>query len=51
MLTPLSKVQWCRVGKKFVIKQYIYKTVITMYPDMNGIVPSQKQKIIRRLMK
>jgi hypothetical protein len=50
MLTPLSKDQWCR-GKKYVIKQYIYKTVITMYPDMNGIVPSQKQKIIRRLMK
>jgi hypothetical protein len=37
------------IGKKMVVKQYRKKTVITKYPDMSGVVPSEKQKVGRRL--
>lgn len=32
------------VGKQLVFKKYGDKTVITKYPDMKGIVPSEAQK-------
>jgi site-specific recombinase XerD len=37
------------IGKKYVIKQYRNKQVVTRYPDMSRIVPTQKQKVRRRL--
>lgn len=35
------------VGKQLVFKQYDDKTVITKYPNMKGIVPSEAQKETR----
>jgi hypothetical protein len=37
------------IGKKYVIKQYKKGQVVTRYPDMSRIVPTQKQKVRRRL--
>ena len=37
------------IGKKYVIKQYRNKQVVTRYPDMSRIVPTTKQKVRRRL--
>ncbi len=40
------------IGKRFVIKHYKGgKIVMTKYPDMTGIVPSEEQKMCRRFFK
>jgi hypothetical protein len=36
------------IGKQIVVKQYGKKTVITAYPDMSNIKPSQLQKLRRQ---
>lgn len=36
-----------QIGKEFVVKKYGKKTVITKYPDMDGIKPSKLQKVKR----
>ena len=33
-----------QLGKQLVFKQYSDKTVISKYPDMDGVKPSRKQK-------
>ena len=38
-------------GKKIVVKQYSKGTVITKYPDMEGIVASGSQHACRNLFK
>ncbi len=35
------------IGKEIVFKRYADKTVVTKYPDMKNIVPSDAQKIQR----
>ena len=37
------------IGKRFVIKRCWGKKIMTRYPDMRGIVPSEGQKMRRRL--
>ncbi|HEY0751866.1 MAG TPA: hypothetical protein VGD26_11965 [Chitinophagaceae bacterium] len=39
------------IGKRFVIKHYKYGIVKTRYPDMSRIVPSEAQRMRRRLFK
>ena len=39
------------IGKRFVIKHYKYGVVKTKYPDMSRIIPSEAQKMRRRLFK
>ena len=40
------------IGKRFVVKHYQgHRVVITKYPDMTGIVPSEEQKLRRCLFK
>ena len=39
------------IGKRFVIKHYKYGVVKTRYPDMSRIVPSEAQRMRRRLFK
>ena len=39
------------IGKKFVIKHYKYGVVKTKYPDMTRIIPSEAQRIRRRLFR
>ena len=39
------------IGKKFVIKHYKYGVVKTKYPDMSRIIPSEAQRMRRRLFK
>jgi hypothetical protein len=40
-----------QLGKQLVFKQYSDKTVISKYPDMDGVKPSRKQKNGRNLFK
>lgn len=37
-----------QIGKQIVVKQYGEKTVITAYPDMSRVKPSQLQKMKRK---
>ena len=37
------------IGKRFVIKHYVYGAIMTKYPNMKNIIPSAKQKKSRRL--
>ncbi len=39
------------IGKQLVFKTYNDKTVVSRYPDMSGLVPTQKQKESRSLFK
>ncbi len=39
------------IGKRFVIKHYNYGVVMTRYPNMKNIIPSQAQKMRRRLFR
>jgi cation transport regulator ChaB len=39
------------IGKQIVIKQYGKKTVITAYPDMSHVKPSQSQQMRRNIFK
>ena len=39
------------IGKRFVIKHYKYGVVMTRYPNMKNIIPSQAQKMRRRLFR
>ena len=39
------------IGKRFVIKHYSYGVVMTRYPDMKNIIPSESQKMSRRLFR
>ncbi len=39
------------IGKRFVIKHYAYGVVIARYPNMKSIIPSEAQKLRRRLFK
>ena len=39
------------IGKEIVFKRYTDKTVVTKYPDMKNIVPSDAQKIQRKKFK
>lgn len=39
------------IGKRFVIKHYSYGVVMTRYPDMKNIIPSEAQKMSRRLFR
>ena len=39
------------IGKRFVIKHYTYGVVMTRYPDMKNIIPSEAQKMSRRLFR
>jgi hypothetical protein len=39
------------LGKEIVIKQYADKTVVTRYPDMSKVQPSERQKVQRALVK
>ena len=40
-----------QLGKQLVFKQYSDKTVISKYPDMDGVKPSRKQKNGQNLFK
>ncbi len=37
------------IGKRFVIKHYSYGIIMTRYPNMKNIIPSEAQKMRRRL--
>ena len=37
------------IGKRFVIKHYRYGIIMTRYPNMKNIIPSEAQKMRRRL--
>lgn len=39
------------VGKQFVFKQYKGKTIVTKYPDMTNIKPSERQKERQKVFK
>ena len=39
------------IGKRFIIKHYSYGAVMTRYPNMKNIIPSEAQKQRRRLFK
>ena len=39
------------IGKRFVIKHYSYGIIMTRYPNMKNIIPSQAQKMRRRLFR
>ena len=39
------------IGKRLVIKHYSYGVVMTRYPDMKNIIPSEAQKMSRRLFR
>ncbi|HEY0752174.1 MAG TPA: hypothetical protein VGD26_13530 [Chitinophagaceae bacterium] len=39
------------IGKRFVIKHYSYGIIMTRYPNMKNIMPSEKQKLRRRLFR
>ena len=39
------------IGKRFVIKHYSFGVVKTKYPDMKHIIPSEAQKMRRRLFR
>ncbi len=40
----LTKALKGQIGKQLVFKQYGKKTVVTRYPDMSKVVPSEAQK-------
>ena len=46
---PLFKDLRGAIGKQLVFKQYGNKTVVTRYPDMSGVKPSEQQKEKRKL--
>ena len=39
------------IGKRFVIKHYTYGAIMTRYPNMNNIIPTEAQKLRRRLFR
>ena len=39
------------IGKRFVIKHYSYGVIMTRYPNMKNIIPTEAQKLRRRLFK
>ena len=39
------------IGKRFVIKHYSYGIIMTRYPNMKNVIPTQKQKLRRRLFR
>ena len=39
------------IGKRFVIKHYSYGIIMTRYPNMKNIIPTEKQKLRRRLFR
>ena len=39
------------IGKHFIIKHYKYGVVMTRYPNMKNIIPTEAQKMRRRLFR
>ena len=39
------------IGKRFVIKHYSYGIIMTRYPNMKNIIPSEAQKQRRRMFR
>ena len=39
------------IGKRYVIKHYRYGVIMTKYPNMKNIIPSEAQKMRRRLFR
>lgn len=48
--SPLGALQGT-LGKELVFKQYADKTVVSKYPDMRRVKPTERQKVQRVLMK